>query len=103
MRKFRFAALILVVFVIFACIFLLTPKRLKGTLACTSLDGEMAEVDYDIRYFGRRILPSYVKGTISVNGISYVDQYTKLERVHTSASIIIAKKIKPLKITSSLS
>ncbi len=41
--------------------------------------GETAEVDIDILYFSNFILPSYVKGTLTVDGVEYTDEYTKLK------------------------
>lgn len=42
-------------------------------------NGETAEIDIDILYFSNLIFPSYVKGTLTVDGIEYIDQYTKLK------------------------
>ena len=59
------------------------PKQYKGTMTVYATydgNGESAEVDYDIRYYPNWILPAYVKGTLSANGMTYTDRYTKLKK-----------------------
>ena len=68
----------------------LAPKHLTGTLTCSTADGETAVVDYDVQYYARRILPSFVKGTVTFNGVSYTDSYTKLKGFpHVSGNRLI--------------
>lgn len=55
------------------------PERIEKTITVSTGAGETAEVAIDILYFPNIILPSYVKGTLTVDGIGYTDQYTKLK------------------------
>lgn len=57
----------------------LAPKHMTGSFTCSTADGETAEVAYDVQYYARRILPSFAKGTVTFNGVSYTDSYTKLK------------------------
>lgn len=70
----------LVVVVVTAFLFMYIPERIQCTLTVSTGNGETAEADIDILYFSRLILPSYVKGTISIDGIEYVDRYTMLKK-----------------------
>lgn len=56
------------------------PRRIDQTMTVSSGSGEPAEVDIHVLYFPNLVLPSYVKGTVSVDGIAYTDQYTMLKK-----------------------
>lgn len=57
------------------------PKRMECTMTVSTTTGETAVVAMDLKYYRNLILPSYVKGTIQFEGISYTDQYSKLKEV----------------------
>ena len=79
MRKYGIIIAALVVVVAAALFLAYMPERIEGTMTVSAGNGETAKVDFDILYFSNFFLPSYVKGTLSVDGIEYTDQYTKLK------------------------
>lgn len=75
-------AIIIALAVVVAAALFLThmPERIKGSMTVSTSTGETAEVDIDILYYSNLILPSYVKGTLLVDGITYTDEYTMLKK-----------------------
>ncbi len=61
-------------------LFALMPERIEDTITVATSTGETAVVTVDILYFSNLFLPSYVKGSLSVDGVEYIDQYTMLEK-----------------------
>ena len=55
------------------------PTDIKSTLTVSSDTGETAEIELDLRYYRNLIFPSYVKGTVTIDGAAYIDKYTKLK------------------------
>ena len=79
-RKYRIIIIVALAVVIVTALFLAhMPERIEGTMTVSTSTGETAEVDIDILYFSNFILPSYVKGTLTVDGVEYTDEYTKLK------------------------
>ena len=79
MRQYRILIVAIAVVLVTSLFLAHMPERIDGTMTVSTSTGETAEIDIDILYFSNLILPSYVKGTLSVNGIEYTDQYTKLK------------------------
>lgn len=79
MKKYRIITGAVAFIVVVVFIFLQIPEHIDTVMTVSTDTGETAEIDIDILYFSNLVLPSYVKGTISVDGIEYTDQYTKLK------------------------
>lgn len=79
MKKQRIIAIAVAAIILVALVFVPIPKRLEDTIAVASITGETVEVDVDVLIFSSLALPSYVKGTLAIDGIEYTDQYTKLK------------------------
>lgn len=56
------------------------PKQITGTMTVATGTGETATVDYDLLYYSNFILPSYVKETLTVDGVEYTDQCSMYEQ-----------------------
>ena len=56
------------------------PQQMTGTIAVSSAAGETAQISFDLLVYSNFILPSYVKGTLFVDGVAYTDQYTMLQK-----------------------
>lgn len=80
MKKGKIIIIAFAVIVVTALFLTHMPERIKGTMTVSTITGETAELDVDVLYFSNLILPSYVKGTLSVDGIEYTDQYTMLKK-----------------------
>lgn len=80
--KKKNAVIVVMITAVVVAIFILThiPEHIKETMTVATSTGETAEVDVDILYFSNLILPSYVKGTLSVDGVEYADEYTMLKK-----------------------
>lgn len=79
MRKKTKVIIVLVLVVVAVFLLAHIPMRIEQTMMVSTGTGETAEIDINILYFSNLILPSYVKGTISVDGIEYTDRYTLLK------------------------
>jgi hypothetical protein len=77
----KYSVVICAFLVIGVIVLLLVPttEQIKLTTTVSTLDGETAEVDVDILCYSSLVLPSYIKGTLYVDDIKYIDQYTKLK------------------------
>lgn len=73
--------LILIVVVVIALLLGHMPEQIEGTMTVSTSTGETAEIDVNILYYSNLVLPPYVKGTISVDGVEYTDQYTLLKKI----------------------
>lgn len=58
----------------------LIPEQITGTMTVATGTGETATVDFDLLYYSNFILPSYVKGTLNVDGVDYIDQYSMYDK-----------------------
>jgi len=58
----------------------LIPEQIRGTMTVSTGTGETAMVEYDLLYYSNFILPSYVQGTLTVDGVEYTDQYSMFEQ-----------------------
>ncbi|MBE5868160.1 MAG: hypothetical protein E7293_04260 [Lachnospiraceae bacterium] len=76
--KKKKAIIIISLIIVVVAIFLLThiPKRIQCTMTVANAAGETAVLDVDLLYYSNLIFPSYVKGTLSVDGVAYIDEYT---------------------------
>ena len=72
--------LIISILIVVAISLTLIPKQIRGTLTVANGTGETATVEYDLLYYSNFILPSYVKGTLTVDGVEYTDQYSMFEQ-----------------------
>ena len=74
--------IIISLIVVVVAIFLLThiPKRIQCTMTVANGAGETAVLDVDFLYYSNLILPSYVKGTLSVDGVEYIDYSTRFDK-----------------------
>lgn len=81
MKKHRILIAAAVLAVVLVVVFVLVhmPTDIKRTLTVSSGTGETAELELDLRYYRNLIFPSYVKGTVTIDGVRYVDKYTKLK------------------------
>lgn len=70
----------LAVIIVLALCFAQIPKRVNGTMMVATGTGETATVDYNLQYYCNFILPTYVKGTLIVDGVEYIDQYSMFEQ-----------------------
>ena len=81
-NKKQKAIITILVIAIIAAIFLThIPKHIRETMTVATYNGETAILDVDILYFPNLILPSYAKGTLSLDGVSYTDEYTFLQNI----------------------
>jgi len=80
MKKTK-AIIIIALIVIVAAIlpFIHIPKRIQCTIPVANGAGETALLDVDIRHYSSLVLPSYVKGTVSVDEVEYVDYATRFK------------------------
>lgn len=69
----------LAVIIVTTLVLVQIPERIEETITVSTVTGETAEVNVDITCYSSLLLPSYVKGTLSVDGIQYTDRYTKLK------------------------
>lgn len=67
--------------VVIALCFAQMPEQITGTVTVATETGETATVEYDLLYYSNFILPSYVKGTLTVDGVEYTDQYSMFEQI----------------------
>lgn len=80
--KNKKAIITILVIAIVAAIFLThIPKHIKETMTVATHNGETAILDVDILYFPNLILPSYVKGSLSFDGVAYTDKYTFFKNI----------------------
>ena len=56
------------------------PTQIQDSITVSTYAGETATFDIDIQYYKSLILPSYVKGTVTVDGVAYTDKYTMYEQ-----------------------
>lgn len=75
--KKKIVMIALAVVILAALVLTHIPKRIESTLTVCTGAGETAEIDFDILYYPNLILPSYVKGMLSFDGVTYIDAYTK--------------------------
>lgn len=80
MKKHRIIIFALAAVVVAALFLAHIPEHIKGTMTVATGTGETAEVDVDILYYSNLILPSYVKGSLSFDGVEYTDEYTMLKK-----------------------
>ena len=81
MTKRRKIILFAVLIVIAAAVLSLMywPKQLDGSMTVSSSTGETAVVEWDLTYYKSLLLPSFTKGTLTVDGVEYTDLYTKMK------------------------
>ncbi len=79
MKKRKLLMTMVVAVIAITLYYALAPKHLEYTMTASTVAGDTAVVEINIMVFPNFILPSYVKGTISVDGVAYTDQYTKLK------------------------
>lgn len=58
------------------------PKRFQATVTACTGSGETADFVFDIQYFPNLIWPAYVKGTVTMDGVEYIDEYTARKEFH---------------------
>ena len=78
--KKAFILIALVAVSVLVICFAQLPEQITGTMTVTAGTGETATVEYELCYYSNFILPSYVKGTLTVDGVEYIDQYSKFEQ-----------------------
>ena len=77
MKKKKIIIVIVFAFVIVAALSLIhIPTRIQDSITVSTYTGETAKFEIDIQYYKSLILPSYIKGTITVDGVVYTDKYT---------------------------
>lgn len=55
------------------------PRRIEDTIHVSTTSGETVEMKINVSYYANWILPSYVKGSVAIDGTQYTDQYTFLK------------------------
>lgn len=79
-KKRMLVIIALAAVVVIALCFPQMPEQINGTVTVATETGETATVEYDLLYYSNFILPSYVKGTLTVDGAEYIDQYSMFEQ-----------------------
>lgn len=72
-----FAVLAVVVVAVLSLMY--WPKQLQGTMTVSSGTGETAVIEWDLCCYKSLLLPAFTKGTLTVDGVEYTDQYTKMK------------------------
>ena len=80
-KKQKAIITVLVIAIVVAFILTHVPKHIKETMTVATHNGETSMLDVDILYFPNLIFPSYVKGTLSFDGVAYTDEYTFLQSI----------------------
>ncbi len=78
MKRRIIIIVILAVLLLAAALLMYIPKKIECSMTAATAAGETAKVDVNIRLYSSILLPSFAKGTITVDGVEYTDKYTKL-------------------------
>ena len=74
MKKFRIGIIILVGVLLLGLILYHLPQRRQVSMWVCTLSGEPAQVEMDIKYYRRLFVAPYVKGTVFLDGVEYIDE-----------------------------
>lgn len=74
MKKFRIGIIILVGVLLLGLILYHLPQRRQVSMWVCTLSGESAQVEMDLKYYRRLFVAPYVRGTVFLDGVEYIDE-----------------------------
>lgn len=73
MKKLRWGIIGLVCFILVCSAFFYWPKHIQKNVVCCDLTGNTIQVELDLKYCRRLFSGPYLKGSVFVDGVEYVD------------------------------
>lgn len=74
MKKLRWIVIGTVCVILVCAVFFYWPKPVQKSITCCDLAGNTIQVEMDLNYCRRLFSSPHLKGTVSVDGVEYVDQ-----------------------------
>lgn len=74
MKKLRWIVIGTICVILVCAVFFYWPKPVQKSITCCDLTGNTIQVEMDLKYCRRLFSGPHLKGTVSVDGVEYVDQ-----------------------------
>lgn len=74
MKKVRICIIILVSLLVFGLVLYHIPERRQITMSACTLSGKTMQIEMDIKYYRRLFAAPYVKGSVFLDGVEYIDE-----------------------------